>query len=112
MSDLAETEVGKLDVALVIQKYIFWLQISINYSIFVEAFEGEEDLGRVEFATVLREPLLPPEMIEQLTTVQEVYDEVEFFACLEGVMKLHNKWIGYFFKNLPLGLRVLFLLVS
>lgn len=99
-------------MALVVQKNIFWLQISVYYSIFVQAFEGEEDFGCVEFAAILREPLLSPQMVKQLSAIEKVYYKVEFFAGLESVMKLDNKWIGYFFKNLPLCLRILFLLIS
>lgn len=78
----------------------------------MEAFEGEEYFCGVEFATLLREPLLSSKMIEQLTTVEEVYNEVQFFTGLESVMKFNDERIGYFFKNLPLCLRVFFLLIS
>ena len=51
-------------------------------------------------------------MVKKLAAVEKVDDEVQLLARLKGVMKLDNKRIRYFLQDLPLRLRILFLLIS
>lgn len=45
---LAETVVGNLDVTVKSEKNVVELQVSINDTVFVEIFESQADLSRVE----------------------------------------------------------------
>ena len=76
-----------------VQKHVFWLQVSVDDTVLVEAFERQQDLGGVELRPLLREPLLPAEMVEELAPIQKVDDKIQLLACLERVVKLDNEWV-------------------
>jgi hypothetical protein len=56
---LAETVVGNLDVTVKSKENVVELQVSINNTVFVEVFESQADLGRIEPADVSAKVMIP-----------------------------------------------------
>jgi len=83
---LAKTEVRQLHVTICIEEDIFRLQISIDNTVLVEAFECAQDLSCIEDRPRLCEPALLLEVIEELPSIEEVHDEVELRRCLESIV--------------------------
>ena len=42
-------------------------------------------------------------MVEQLTAIKEVHDEVQFSGSLEGIVKFDDEWAVNFLQNIPLS---------
>jgi hypothetical protein len=63
----------------------------------------QEDLCRVKSCALLIEAAFPPQMREELSSVQEVNDEVELLGSLKGVVELHDEGVRYFLEDLSLG---------
>ena len=100
---LRQAEVCDLDVPFVIQQHILWLQIAINYTVCVQVAQSFNQLRCIEACSTLAELLILAQVVEKLATVEEVHDEVELAACLEGVVKLHDKWTIDFLQNVSLS---------
>src|SRR5579862_2703770 len=61
-------EVGKEEMSFRIQKTVFWFEISVHDSLFVQCRQCEENLGNVERRDIFSEHLLCIEMVEQLSS--------------------------------------------
>lgn len=77
----------------VIKQDILRLQIAINDVESVQAFQGTEQLGRVESRPIDIEALLSLQMMEELSSVDEGKDEIEFFGRLKGKLERHDERI-------------------
>ena len=91
LHDLSKTKVSKHDVAIVIQKDILWLQITIDDVAFVEIPEGECYLCRVKFCLFFRKALLLGEVLKELAALNELHDEVDSVSFLEDVVHPDNE---------------------
>ena len=52
----------------------------------MKTLKGTHKLSCIETSSCLVESLLFSEVIKELTSVQEVHDEVELIRCLEGIV--------------------------
>ena len=102
---LGQTEIGDLHVALVVEKHVFGLQVSVNDAVLVETAKSFHQLGCVEAGASLAELLVLAQVVEKLSTVEEVHHEVELRRRLKGVVQLHDEWTVYLFKDVTLSLR-------
>ena len=71
---LDAAEVGELDVALPVQHYVLWLQVSVDDPGLVEVLYGEEDLGQVENGSVFHQHPLLLQLHEELSTSQILHN--------------------------------------
>ena len=55
---LRQTEVRDTNMSLSIQKNILWFEVSVDDVLIVQGFDGANDLGAVQFRTVLVELLV------------------------------------------------------
>ena len=55
---LAKTEVAECDVSSVVEKNVFWLQISVDHVELMQVLKSEKQLRRVEPTALFVEPLL------------------------------------------------------
>ena len=62
---LGEPKVGQADVPVFVQKNILWLQVPVDYCVFVQALESQRDLGRVELGPGLVEAAAPLQCSKQ-----------------------------------------------
>ena len=69
----------------------------------MEASESLHKLSSIEAGPSLRELLVLTQMVEQLTSIEEVHHEIQLGRGLECVVKLHDEWTVDFFKNVSLG---------
>jgi hypothetical protein len=97
------------EVPLAIQKNVLGFQISIDYIVRVQLFQGQGDLRRVEAGGGLIEFLHPREMIEEFPTGRVVEHEVELVFRLEGVVKAHDERVVDGAQHAALGFRMLYL---
>ena len=58
-----------------------------------------DKLGRVKTGSSLAELLVFAQVKEELSTVEEIHNEVKFGRCLKGIVQLHNKWTVDFFED-------------
>ena len=75
-----------------VEEHVLRLQVSVDDTILVQASECLNELCRVEHGSPLRELLVLAQVIEQLTSIEEIHDEVELGWCLEGIVQLHDEW--------------------
>jgi len=55
----------------------------------MQALERQDDLSSIVLSPLLVEPLIFPQVVEELSSIQEVYYKVESFRRLECVVELH-----------------------
>lgn len=103
---LGQAEIGDFHVALVVEKHVFRLQVSVNDAVLVQTAKSFHQLSCVEAGASLAELLVLPQVVEKLSSVQEVHHEVELGRRLKGVVKLHDEWTVYLFQDVTLGLRL------
>ena len=101
---LRQTEIGDLDVPIGVQKHILWLKIAIDDTVLVEAAHGLNELRSVEAGTPLAELLVFAQVVEKLSSIEEVHHEVELCGCLESVVQLDDEWTVDLLKDVTLGL--------
>ena len=100
---LGQTEVRDLDVPLVVKEHVLGFEVAVDDPVLVEAAESLDQLGRIETCSSFAELRVLAQMVEQLTTVEEVHDEVELGGRLEGVMQLHNERTVDLLENVSLS---------
>jgi len=90
-------------MTIFIQQNIFRLQISVNDTSWMKISNSINNLSRVYLCSSFVESLFFSQICEELTTIQEINDEIQFSFCLESVMKTHDIWIFNFLKNISFG---------
>lgn len=68
----------------------------------MEALNCTDYFSCVESCPLLAELHVSSQMPEEFTAVQEIHDEVEFFLCLESIVKVHDKGVPNFLQDIPL----------
>ena len=58
----------------------------------MKAFQREKYLSSIEPESLLRESLIAPQVIENLSTVQKVHYKIESAVRLKCIMKLYHEW--------------------
>ena len=76
-----------------IKENIVSIQISVYDSILMKAFYPENDLTSIEFSLLLCKPDILSNMVKQLSSIQKVHDQVNFFRVLESKVQSNNEWI-------------------
>lgn len=90
-------------MALGIQEDVLRLEVPVYDVLLVKSLDGANDLGSVQFRTHLMELLLFPEVREQLTSVEEVDEEVQLSIGLEGKVKPDDVWVLDLFEDVSLS---------
>ena len=86
-----------------VKENIFWFEITINDSLLVKVGQRLHHLGGVNFGAIVTESLLFAKVGEQLTTVEEIHNEVQFGVCLKRKMEFDYVWVTALFQYLPLS---------
>lgn len=77
---LAKTKVAKRNVPTVIKKDVLGLKIAIDDLEPVQALQSTKQFCGIETRTVDIETLFPLKVMEQLTTVDERQNQIQFFG--------------------------------
>jgi len=77
----------------VVQQDILGLQVTIDDIESMKMFQRAEQLRGVEPAPVFIELSFPLQMVEELSTIHETHDEVQFVGGLEGEFEGDDEWI-------------------
>lgn len=96
VQDLGETEVRQLEVAVVADQQVLWLEVSKDDVLAVQVLKAGGHSGRIEAALVRREGLHRTQIGEELAAVDELEDQIEIAGVLgqsleaddEGVVDL------------------------
>jgi len=70
----------------------------------VESLDSTNDLSRVQFSTYFIEPLLFPQVCEELTAIQKINEEVQLAIGLERIMQAHDVRVLDLLEDVSLGL--------
>ena len=67
--------------------------------------EGEDDLGGVKLSPFLIETVRGThmQMIEQLSSIDELHHHVQVHYVLKRILQLHNKWVVEHGQDIALG---------
>jgi hypothetical protein len=76
----------------------------------VEAFNCEQNIGRIEDCSIFTEPAQMSQVEKEFTTTAVVQNDVEFFRILESKLQLNDKRVRNTFQNSPFRLRPLHLI--
>eukprot|EP00128_Syssomonas_multiformis_P018552 Colp12_sorted_trinity150504_noHs@33982 len=104
---LAQTEVSKRNIPIIVHKNVLRLEISVYNVIAVQVVNSKEKLSCIEACSFLVEHLLVLQMEEQLTTIDVVEDQVYLFGIMEGVLESYKERVGVLGKDLAFRLGVL-----
>ena len=107
--DFGQSEVCELQIALLIKQDILWLQVSVDDAVRVQVLQSQDDLSCIEARSILRKANLIAQMEEELAAIEEIRDEVQTLARLEGVVQLHDEGMGDLLHDVTLDLRVVHL---
>lgn len=88
---LAETEISHAYVSLISDEKVLGLQVAIDNTSGVEVFESKDDFSSIEANSVFSKAFLTLEMVEELTAVNVVEDEVEFVFGLERIVETNKE---------------------
>ena len=69
----------------------------------METSKSLYELCSIEAGSALTKLLILTQMVEQLTAIKEVHDEVQFSGSLEGIVKFDDEWAVNFLQNIPLS---------
>lgn len=78
-------------MALIVEQHILRFQVPVDNPIFVQNFNCQYHLTRVELRPQLCEVVIAPQVVEELASIQEVHYKVESLGCLEGKVQLNNE---------------------
>jgi hypothetical protein len=70
----------------------------------MKALNSADDLCSIESCPLLGELVVSSEVPEQLSSVEEVHDEVQLFFSLKGIVQVYDEWILNLFENVSLRL--------
>ena len=100
---LRQAKVGDLDVALVVQQHILWLQIPVNYAVRVQASERLNKLRSVKAGPTLAELLVLSQVVKKLAAIEKIHHEVQLGGCLERIVQLDNERTVDLLQDIPLS---------
>jgi tellurite resistance-related uncharacterized protein len=73
----------------------------------VQAFQGAHQLSCIEFRPIFRKACLPAKVIEKLSTIQEIHNEVQLLIGLEGIVKVYDEGTLNLFHDFSFDYRIL-----
>jgi hypothetical protein len=103
---LAKAEVGKLDMAILIEQDVIRFQVSMDVVNLVDSFDRKNRLSDVKAALVFCENIFSNQKGHEISAWQEVHDEIEVLFVLEGVLKVDNPRVLGLHENFALGFDV------
>jgi hypothetical protein len=103
---LAKAEVGKLDMAVLIEKDVIRFQVSMDVVNLVNSFDRKNRLSDVEAGFVFCENILSNQKGHEISAWQEVHYKVKVLFVLEGVLKVDDPRVLGLHENFALGLDV------
>ena len=92
-----------------VKEYIFRLQVPVDYTAIVQMLQGQNHFSCIESSSLLRKSDLIAQVIEQFSSIKKVRDKVQRIRTLEGEVQLDYEWMINEGHNVPLRLRVLYL---
>ena len=104
---LGKSKICNFEVPVSVQKDILGFQVSIDDPIRVKAFQGAHQLSCIEFCSIFRKTCLPAKVIEKLSTVQEIHNEVQLLIGLEGIVKVYDEGTLNLFHDFSFDYRIL-----
>jgi len=73
----------------------------------METFQGAHQLSCIELCPIFCKTCLPPKVIEKLSTIQEIHNEVQLLVSLEGIVKVYDEGTLNLFHDFSFNYRVL-----
>jgi len=89
-------------MAFCIKQHVFWFEVAVNNVVRVKSANSVDHFGGVDLSPLLAKLPLLAQVGKQLSSIKEIYKEVEFSLGLERVMKSHDVWVFDLFKNVSL----------
>ena len=84
-------QVSGSEVSLVVKHQILWFDVPMDDVVEVKVLKSHQNAGNEEFCLHLLEPSPAAHVIPQITTHEQIHNEVEIFPILEGVGHIDNK---------------------
>ena len=100
---IAQTEIDYLDVHVLIEEEVLWLEVTVTYLVLVKVFHTGQDL--VEKATgftILESPLLD-DVVEELTTWCVLHDQEQLLRRFNNFIQLHDVRMSHYLENVNLS---------
>lgn len=90
----AYSEVGDSEVSLGIEDDVLGFDITMNYLVSVEVFEGYDQICKEEFRLYFSESSSSSDMISQISAVYVVHDEIDVLSVLKGIGHIDEKMVS------------------
>lgn len=102
----AQAEIRELDMAVLVDEDVVWLDVTVDESHLVHALNGARQLGNVEPRQLLTEHAQSDQQAHHITTRDVVHDKVQVVLVLEGVIQPHNPLVVCLSQDVSLSLDV------
>lgn len=102
-----ETEVSQQDMALLIQNYVVWFQISEDDVSIVEIFQSKENLSQINASSIFAQSFFSQQHFPKVSAWTIIKDQEQFSPGLKGKIETDNEWVTSIWKNIPFSNRIL-----
>ena len=89
--ELAETKIGQFYMALRVKNNVLRLEISVDYTVSMEALERKNDLSCVKARSRLLELGLFAQVEEKFATIEKIDYEIQPLRRLESIVQLDDE---------------------
>ena len=90
-------------MTLSIEQNVLWLQVPVDDVLVMQCFNSTNNLSSIQLCSLLREPLLFPQVCKQLTAIQKINEEVQLGLSLESIVQANNVGVLYLLENVSLS---------
>lgn len=88
-----KTEIGKLQVAFIIDENVLWLEITVDDVLRVKVLEHECNLGAIKHSMLSVKLSFSSQIGKQLTASNVLHQEIQVAAVLGESLQAHQKWM-------------------
>jgi len=85
------TEIRKFEVALRIEHQVLGLYITVDDLMPMDSFQGMKKASTEKTGLVLGKPALSSQMKSEVSSQEQVHDQIQIFRVLECIMSVNNK---------------------
>mmetsp|Transcript_41763 Transcript_41763/g.72484 ORF Transcript_41763/g.72484 Transcript_41763/m.72484 type:complete len:216 (-) Transcript_41763:370-1017(-) len=93
-NSFGQAEVRQLDVAILVQQHVLWLQITVHNRVGVQMRQSQRNLGGIKAHHALGEAPQLLQVEEQLTSWTVIRHHVQLMFRLEGIAQCQDERVG------------------
>ena len=105
LHDLGEAEVCQHNITIIIQQNVLWFQIAVYDVTLMKVTECKSNLRGIKLRLGLRKALLLRQVLEELSALNKLHDEVNTVGLLEDIVHAYDERVVHLVKDELLDLK-------